>query len=507
MSARPILLQGGLVADFSVDGDPALRDVLVVGDTIAEIRAPGLSPPEGAMVVDVADRLLIPGLVNAHAHTHLVLAKSMAREWSLELHLNAGMYIAGNRTQADRALSAKLLAVESIRRGCTSCYDMFTEQPLPSVEGVGAVAAAYDEVGMRATIAPLMADLLFWDVIPGLKDKIGADLREGLRELTPPIARDWIAAYADVLRRLRFSGDLVRPAAAPLIPHHCTDALLVALGDFTREHDLSMHIHLAESKVQAHTGLATYGTTLTRHLHKLGLVNERLIAGHAIWIDDDDIACLADHGALVAHNPTSNLRLGSGLAPIRKMRDAGLVVGIGTDAPSCSDDANMFLALRSAGYIARSMTPDFTRWLDANTLLRMATQDGARILGRSDIGVLRAGYKADIAILRLDSYGFMPLNDIRHQLVYAEDGGSVESVMIGGRMVLDRGRMTTIDEKALRRDVASAVARLAEANAGRRALSASLEEIVAPHCRTMALKPYAVERYAIDHRSKNTVSI
>lgn len=496
MSQRPILLQGGLVADFETDEAPLLRDVLIVGDRIEEVRSPGLAVPEGAQIVDVSDRLLIPGLVNAHAHTHLVFAKSMAREWSLELHLNAGMYMAGNRTHADRALSAKLLAVESIRRGCTSCYDMFTEQPLPSVEGVGAVADAYREVGMRATIAPLMADLLFWDVIPGLRDKIGADLREGLGELTPPVASDWIDAYADVLRRLHLSGDLVRLAAAPLIPHHCTDALLVALGDFVRDHDLSMHIHLAESKVQAHTGLATYGMSLTRHLHRLGLVNERLIAGHAIWIDDDDIACLADNGALVAHNPTSNLRLGSGLAAVRRMKDAGLVVGIGTDAPSCSDDANMFLALRSAAYIARSMTPDFTRWLDAGTLLRMATQDGARVLGRSDVGLLRAGYKADIAIFRLNSYGFTPLNDIRHQLVYAEDGSSVESVMIAGRLVLDRGVMTTVDEVGLRRDVSKAVARLAEANAGRRALSARLEEVVAPHCRAMSLEPYRVDRYA-----------
>ena len=496
MTRRFKIVRGGLVADIGTGAAPAPSDILVDGDRIAEIGAPGCAAPEEAETVDATGRLLIPGLVNAHAHTHLVLARAMAREWSLELHLNAGPHIAGNRTTEDRALSARLLAVELIRRGCTAVYDMFTEQPLPTPEGVGAVARAYAEVGIRAVIAPIMADRLFWDVIPGLRERIPAPWLDELKELRPPGASDWLDAYRRVLAGWHHDSELVRPGFAPLIPHHCSDAFLGLMGGFVREHDLSLHIHLAESKVQALAGLKLYGTTLTRHLDRLGLVDERFIAGHAVWVDEDDIRCLADRGAMVAHNPTSNLRLGSGLAPVRPMRDAGIPVGIGTDAPSCGDDQSMFAALRSAAYIARARTPDFTQWLDVDAILAMATVEGARILGRPDIGRLAPGYKADIVFMDLDSPSFVPLNDVATQLVYSEDGSAVESVMIGGRMVLDRGRITTLDEARLRREAETAVRRLAEANAGRRDLTTRLETVVAPHCRALSAEPYHVRRHA-----------
>jgi 5-methylthioadenosine/S-adenosylhomocysteine deaminase len=489
------IIRGGMVATFGPAGWAGHRDILVVGDEIAEIGEPGLAAPDGAELVDATDRLLIPGLINAHAHTHLVLAKSMAREWSLELHLNAGPYTSGNRTHHERGLSARLLAVELIRSGCTACYDMFTEQPLPSIEGVGAVAQAYIDVGMRAVIAPLMADRLFWNVVPGLKERIPPECRRELEALRPPSGAAWIEAYRHVLRQWSGNRDFVQPAMAPLIPHHCSDEFLVAMDRLAQDHALSMHIHLAESKVQALAGLELYGTTLTRHLERLGLVNERLIAGHAIWVDDEDIHCLADHGAMVAHNPTSNLRLGSGLARVRRMRDAGIAIGIGTDTPSCSDDLNMFLAMRCAAFIARANSPDFTQWLDADAVLAMATTEGARILGRKDIGTLAPGFKADIVFLDLDSPAFTPLNDIAYQLVYAEHGGSVESVMIGGRMVLERGEMTTVDERRLRNEARNAVERLARANADRKTLSGRLEPIVAAHCASLAQRPYPMRRH------------
>ncbi|MGE0854068.1 MAG: amidohydrolase family protein [Hyphomicrobiaceae bacterium] len=495
MMSRPKVIRGGLAATFGPSGWSGHRDILVVGDRIAEIGPPGLAAPEGAEIVDATNRLLIPGLVNAHAHTHLVLAKSMAREWSLELHLNAGPYTSGNRTHEERSLSAKLLAVELIRNGCTACYDMFTEQPVPSVEGVRAVAHAYLDIGIRAVIAPLMADRLFWNVIPGLAEKIPPQWRQELDALEPPGPTAWIDAYRRVLEQWTVDRDMVRPAMAPLIPHHCSDELLVMMDRLAQEHALSLHIHLAESKVQAVAGLELYGTTLTRHLGRLGLISERLIAGHAIWVDDDDIRRLAGGGAMVTHNPTSNLRLGSGLARVRHMRDAGIAVGIGTDTPSCSDDLNMFLAMRCAAYIARAITPDFTRWLDADAVLSMATVEGARILGRDDIGSLTTGFKADIVFLDLDSTTFIPLNDIAHQLVYGENGSSVDSVMIGGRMILERGQLKTVDERRLRTEAQQAVERLARANAGRKALSARLEPIVAAHCSALSRRDYPVRRH------------
>ncbi len=221
-------------------------------------------------------------------------------------------------------------------------------------------------------------------------------------------------------------------ALAPTIPLHCSDAFMLACRDLARDAALGLHMHLGESKVQAVSGMRRYGRSLTAHLEAIGFLGANLTAAHAVWLDDDDIARLAHHGASVAHNPGSNLRLGSGVAPVRGMRTRGVALGIGTDGPHCSDNQNMFEAMRLAAMVSRIDSVDPQRWLSAEDALEMATEGGARVLGlEGQIGRIAPGYKADIVFLDLGHPNFVPLNDPTHQLVHTENGGAVDSVMVG----------------------------------------------------------------------------
>ena len=156
---------------------------------------------------------------------------------------------------------------------------------------------------------------------------------------------------------------------APTIPHHCSDDFLIACRNLAREYDVGMHSHVAESKVQVVAGYKRYGKTLAAHLDELGLVNERFTVAHGVWLDDDDMKRLGDHGASVAHNPGSNMRLGNGLADMRAMLRADVNVGIGTDGANCSDNQNMYEAMRLASFVSKVQGPDVERWLTTAEVL------------------------------------------------------------------------------------------------------------------------------------------
>ena len=204
---------------------------------------------------------------------------------------------------------------------------------------------------------------------------------------------------------------------------------------------------------------------------------------------------LAHHGSSVAHNPGSNLRLGSGVAPIRQMRTRGVALGIGTDGPHCSDNQNMFEAMRLAAMVSRIGSVDPQRWLSAEDALEMATEGGAHALGlEGQIGQIAPGYKADIVFLDLGHPNFVPLNDPTHQLVHTENGGAVDSVMIGGRLVLDHGRFPGMDFTALRHKVNERALALREANKETRLLLQQISGMVETYCVGLARHAHHVDR-------------
>jgi 5-methylthioadenosine/S-adenosylhomocysteine deaminase len=312
-NAFAIIRNGRLVDARRRLAEPA--DILIKGDSILSIGPPGLDAPEDAALIDASDRALMPGLVNAHVHGHGTLAKGLVGDcWPLELFLNAMPGMAGNRTIEDKYLNGLVAAVEMIRKGCTACYDLFFEFPIPSLEGLTALGRAYRDAGIRAVIAPMLADKTLYQAYPGLIDAMPEALRADVHafRLAP------YEAIADAVEKIYadwpFDRDWIRPAIAPTIPLHCSDTFLIRCRDLARAYGLPLQTHLAETKAQAVLGLRKYGKTLTAHLDALGMLGPHLSAAHAIWLDRADLSRLADNGAPVVHAPVSNMRFGSGEA-------------------------------------------------------------------------------------------------------------------------------------------------------------------------------------------------
>jgi 5-methylthioadenosine/S-adenosylhomocysteine deaminase len=436
--------------------------------------------------------------VNAHVHGHGTLAKGLVQDrWPLELFLNALPGLGGHRTLEDKYLNGLLGAVEMIRKGCTACFDLFFEFPRPSREGLYAVAQAYSDAGMRAVIAPMVADRTFYHAYPELLRTIPEPLRSEALALQMAPYEASADAAAEAFRDWPFDRDRIRPAIAPTIPLHCSDAFLVRCRDIAREFEIPLQTHLSESKAQAVIGLRRYGKTLTAHLESLGLLGPSFSAAHAIWLDGDDIQRLADAGASAIHAPASNMRLGSGLANVRAMLDRGLNVGLATDGANTSDSLNMFEATRLASFISRVLTHDPDRWLGISDVHRMATAGSAQAMGfGAAIGAIAPGYKADLVFLDLGNINYVPLGDLAVQITFTENASAVDSVMIGGRMVLDRGGITTLDENKLRRDAIAAAERLFAVNAANRGLAQRLQPLVGRFCRGLSCQDYHVSGIA-----------
>lgn len=489
-----LLIDGGLVLAGERPA-PRRADVLVEGGRILAIEPPGAIDPTAGRRIDAADRMIVPGLVNGHTHGHGALAKGQVGDRSpLEVFLTEAGGFGGGRTLADKRLTAELTAVELVRRGCTTALDMFGEYPVPSPEGMGAVADAYEAVGMRAVIAPMVADRTLFQAIPGLLEDLPEPLRSRARAMATAPPEDTLAGLEAVLKGWRHDRERIRPGVAPTIPLHCSDAFMTGCARLAEDHDTLLQTHLAETRTQNLKGRERYGRSLAAHLEGLGLLSERFSAAHGIWLDDEDMRRLGAHGCGVVHNPMSNLRLGSGVAQARRLKDAGVRLGVGTDATNTSDGQNMFEALRLAAYLSRICDPDPERWLDAAEAFEAATVGGAGILGFDRVGRLAPGWAADMVFLDLGHVTYVPLREPLLQMAFAESGAAVRSVMIDGRMVLDEGRMTTIDEAALRARAEEAAARLDAANADAIRAADAMARLVGCFCLAHAKRPAGIVR-------------
>jgi len=474
------LIHGGdvLVGNASFEA----VSVLVEGDRIAALLPGGADVAE-AERIDASGRLIIPGLVNGHTHSHGALARGgVPDDAVLETFLSGSAWLNLGRSHDDLALCAQLSAVELIRKGCTACLDLFIELPGPSVEGTHAVAQAYQDVGLRAVVAPMIADQTLYQALPGLLDSFAPPLRDAVAALSLPAAEATLTVLATALRDWPVSGDLVRPGIGPTIPLHCSEPFLRGCARLSAEMDLPLQTHLAETRLQQVMAQRKFGTSLTGHLDALGILSPRFSGAHGVWLSDPEMALLAGHGAGLSHNPMSNLRLGSGIAPLRRLKDTGIVMGIGTDASNTSDGQNMFEAMRLAATLSRALTPDSAEWIRVRESFEMATCGSARLLGLERVGRIEAGWAADLVFLDAGYCHYTPTRATLDQIVLAETGAAVREVMIAGRLVFAGERILTLDETALRARAVAAAERITHASAEARQMNAAAAQVVSSFC-------------------------
>jgi len=492
-----VIIRGGRV--LSADGRSAVpADVWIEGDRIREV-GPGIRVPEGTEVVDATGMLVLPGFVNGHTHSDATLARGMTGSWPVELSNLHNLGTLTDRSLEELRIGAELGAVELLKAGCTSAYDLYGGELDRGMEIAEAVITGQAAAGLRLLAGPCVGDVSSLDTVPGLRERLPAELNARTAILQPPAAAELIRYTERTIERWHGSyGGRVQCAVAPMIPGECSDDLLEGLAGLMHEHGVGMQTHLMETRMQAVAAERRWGRTVTAQLGELGMLGPGSVGAQAVWLTDDDIALLADTGSVAVNAPTSNLRLGSGIAPVREMLDAGVEVALGTDCVLCSDNLNMFEGMRFAALSSTIRFPyHLERWLDANDVWRMTMQGGAAAMGRrGELGEVAPGYLADLCLMRTDSTYLTPLNDPVQQLVFAETGRGVDTVIVAGEIVVRGGECTLIDETDLLRRANEVIGERYERDAEMDALADDLHPHVVECLRETLATPLEMDRFA-----------
>ena len=434
-------------------------DITITGNRIARIAPHGVAAvPPAARVVDGSNWLALPGLINAHYHSHDVLLKGCFDVMALERWtFRALPRYFPPRSDDELRLRTLVGAAECLLGGITTVQDMLSLWPLERRQ-MEVVQRAYEEAGLRVVLGMQVADVGALDTMPFLREVLPPDAME-LASGPPPPAdmRDAVAQMTEILAaHPADKDDRLSWAVCPSSPERCSQTLLLTLRDLARQHGRRMFSHVAISRMEAVAALELFsedGGSPIRYLERLGMLGPSLTLAHGVWLDRRDMEILAKSGTRMVLNPMSNLKTKNGIAPLRRYLDHGVGVALGCDNCSCSDAQNMFQAMKLA-VLQAAVTDHREGPPFAADALRAATLGGAEALGlEKDIGVLAEGRKADITFLDLRDPVYLPLNDAARQVVYGESGRGVAAVMVDGRMLVEEGRLASIDMDAVRREL------------------------------------------------------
>jgi len=446
-----LVIRGGAVLRSAASRTAETADILIRDGRIAAV-GPDIDA-SGCEILDATGHLVIPGLINAHLHSPGNFMRGTLDGLPLEVFM---LYEVPHQTEGAEdprrvRLRTLLGAAEMLKLGITSVADDVFFVPLTSRSAIDAVAGAYVESGMRATIGLDQPIVVEYEKYPFLADLLPDDLKRRMEDAPRETANGMLAHYDHLIGTWHEAGDGRMSAAVSCsAPQRATPAYLKALSDLARSYDLPFFCHILESKLQRVLGEEKYGQSLVRYVDELGILDEQMQVIHAIWVDEDDIAILGRSGAIVAHNPVCNMRLGSGVMPFRALRNAGVLLCLGTDEAISDDSHNLWIAMKTAGMIHALADPDFDAWPKAEEILSAVWDGGDRLMRRAEpLGRIEPGAAADLAILDLDAPAFRPLHDIRRQLVLCETGSSVVHTIVGGQIVMRHRQLTTIDEGAL----------------------------------------------------------
>ena len=441
--------------------------VVVEGDRITRVVSEGQGDPPGPgdREIDGRGRLLMPGLINAHFHSSVNDLKGSLDCLPLEIFMlfesPASRAAVEPRTAYIRTL---LGALEMLRGGVTCVLDDAFFVPAPTPPVIDAVMQAYADCGIRATLALDQPNVPEINKLPFLSALLPPHLLARASEPSPLDTAGLLACYRHLIDRWHGqAGGRLRAAVSCSAPQRVTRDYFAALDDLSRTDNLPFYIHILETRLQRVLGQEHYGgRSLIQYVHNLGMLSERLNIIHGIWIDAADMDRIAAAGSVVAHNPISNLRLGSGIMPFRQLRTRGIPICLGTDEAIADDAISMWGVAKTAGLIHNLSQPDYEQWPTASEVLDCLFRGGARALrSPQPLGQVAAGHQADLVLLDLDTSAFTPLNDLRRQLIYCENGSSVELTMVAGRIVFENNRVQDIDESAVRAEARAIAARSA----------------------------------------------
>jgi 5-methylthioadenosine/S-adenosylhomocysteine deaminase len=417
-----LFINGGTI--ITMDGDRLILEdgaVAVKGDVISGIgfRTDLEKEYTADQTIDARGKLVLPGFINGHTHVPMTLFRGLHDDVTLDEWLHKYIFPAEakNVTEEFVRWGTRLAAAEQIRGGITTFADMYYFED--------AVAEETKAAGMRGVLGETFIDF----PAPDNKDEAQA------------------LAYTEKFLKRWQNDPLIHAAPAPHSIYTCSQKTLQDAAALARKYNAPILIHVAEMKKELDDSRAQNGTTPVQYLNKIGVLGPDVVAAHCIFVDDTDRKLLAEKQVGCVHNPSSNMMLASGVSPVPELRAAGVAVGLGTDGPAGSNNDLDLMEEMDLAAKLQKITKMNPLALGAKTVVEMATIDGAKALHmEKEIGSLETGKKADVIVIGLNEPNAVPMYDVYAQLAYALKGSDVETVVIGGRVVMREHQLLTVKE-------------------------------------------------------------
>lgn len=382
-----------------------VKDILIEKNIIAKI-GDSIEGGQGVKIIDGRDRAIIPGFVNTHTHSAMTLHRGFGDDKPLMTWLKEYIWpVEDQMTEHDVYIGSKLACVEMIKSGTTAFLDMYMH-PLMT-------AKAVEEMGLRAVLSYTLFD-------QGNEQRAKLDRENSLV---------YMQKFSEFSDRVQFS-------LGPHAIYTVSGSQLQFCHSFAKEHDLLIHLHLSETKGEVDECVKKYGSTPVRYLEKLGVLSDRLVLAHVVWVDDEEMDILAKYNVKVVHNPASNMKLASGYRFMYdEMRQRGITVGLGTDGCSSSNNLDMIEAMKLSSLLGKVWRGDSTA-VKATDIFRTATKSGADII-RINAGEIKEGKLADLSLIRTDTPEMTPMTDLISNIVYSANGSVVDTVIVDGNILME----------------------------------------------------------------------
>lgn len=418
-----ILIKNGYLVKMT--SEVKKEDILIENNIITKI---GLINEEADKIIDASNMAVMPGLINAHAHSAMSLFRGYSDDTELMEWLNYKVWpVEAKMTREDVYYASLLSGIEMIKSGTTTFNDQyFFEEE---------TAKMAENLGMRAFLAKGIVD--------------GSDVDQSIE--------DGVKLYKDWNNKANGN---IRICMGPHAPYTCSPDTISKCVNAAKKYNMPIHIHYLESKDELDIMKEKYCMTTSEYFNDYGIFDVPVILAHGVHIDDKDIEYLKKIKGGVVHNPISNQKLGNGLAPIIKLRKSNINVALGTDGPGSTNTLDMFEEIKCAAYLQKGSSSDPTA-ISAFDVLKMATIEGAKVLGNdNEIGSLEIGKKADIIIINLRKAHLSPIHDLYSTLAYSVNGSDVETTIIDGNIVMENRKICNVDETVIINKCNEIVARL-----------------------------------------------
>lgn len=414
-----ILLKNVKYLDIRRENIEKGKDILIEGNRIVAIGE-NLSAQD-AKVIDGTNKLVTPGFINAHTHLGMAMFRNYADDMDLMDWLSNKIWPLEDHLSSEDIYQASLLSMaELIRSGATCFCDMYY-----SMDRVGDAAL---QAGLRGFLTRGMTD------ITG-----GGEARlEDMRRL-----------YENYHNKAK---GRIKVIPAPHAIYTCSGEYLKQLIALTKELDGMLHIHLSETEVEVKDSLQKYGKTPIEYVADLGMLDLHVIAAHCVHMTKEEMELVKGKSFYPIYNPTSNLKLASGFAPVQEMLECGMTVGLGTDGSSSNNNQNMLEEIHIGAIVNKAVTHN-PKAVPAIEMLKMATINGAKALGFDDLGAIEEGYLADLVVFDLESNNFTPQNELIHALCYSASSEDICHVICDGKLLMENRKLLTINEQSLRQEV------------------------------------------------------